>query len=135
MPGEPRQYRHELVVAEEDIDELYDRLEALGIYALEVIPDRNTEERLGEIVEKAAARALPVVNGTEHNTKTMIPLVDRFFFHERFRPHFERGARIVLGHQHLRAAGEMGYVQEDGSLPPGAREDNLRRVEAAAKAG
>ena len=75
---------------------------------------------------------MPVVNGTEHNTKTMIPLVDRFFFHERFRRHFERGARVVLGHQALRAAGETGYVREDGSLPPGSREENLRRVERAA---
>jgi hypothetical protein len=117
---------------EEDIDGLLDRLEAAGIRAVEVIPDRNTRERLGEIVRAAAARGFPVFNGTEHNTKAAAPLVDRFFFDDEFRPHFERGARVLLGHQALRAAGEEGYVREDGTLPAD-REANLGRVEEAGR--
>ena len=118
---------------EEDIEKLYDRLEALKIHAIEVIPDRNTPERLREIVKKAVARGFPIFNGTEHNTKTPMPMVDKFFFEDEFRPHFERGARVLLGHQALRAAGKEGYVREDGTLPPGGREENLRRVEEAGK--
>ena len=91
---------------EEDLDTLYDRLEALGIHAIEVIPDRNTVERLLDIVEKAVARGFPVLSGTEHNTKSSRPLVDRFFFDERFRPHFERGAQVVIEHQASRRGTE-----------------------------
>jgi hypothetical protein len=118
---------------EEDIEKLYDRLEALKIFAVEVIPDRNTPERLREIVKKAVARGFPLFNGTEHNTKTPLPMVDKFFFDDEFKPCFERGARILLGHQALRAAGKEGYVREDGSLPPGDREENLHRVEEAGR--
>ena len=84
---------------EEDLEGLLDRLEELDIRAVEVIPDRNTAERLLAIVETAAGRGFPVFNGTEHNTKSQQPLVDRFFFDERFRPHFERGARVLIDHQ------------------------------------
>ena len=119
---------------EKDLNGLIDRLAVYGIHALEVIPDRNTAERLGEIVECATARGLPIVNGTEHNTKQPAPLVDRFFFEPRFRPHFELGARVILGHQALRARGEEGYVREDGSLPGGDRRTHLERVAAAAPA-
>jgi hypothetical protein len=118
---------------EEDIDRLYDRLEVMGIHAVEVIPNRNTRERLLDIVSKAAARGFPIFTGTEHNTKTPMPLVDKFFFDETFRPHFERGARVLLGHQALRRMGEDGYVLEDGALPPGDREANLMRLEDASR--
>jgi hypothetical protein len=117
---------------EEDVEKLLDRLEALEVHAVAVIPDRNTRERLQEIVAAAAARGLPIFNGTEHNTKSPAPLVDRFFFDDEFRPHFERGARVLLGHQALRAAGEEGYVREDGTLPSD-RAGNLLRLEEAGR--
>lgn len=116
---------------EQDLDRLFDRLEALGVHAVEVIPDRNRRERLREIVEMAAARGFPVFNGTEHNTKTPMPLVDRYFFDPEFQSHFLRGAKVLLGHQALRAAGEDGLVRDDGSLPPGGRVANLERVAEA----
>jgi hypothetical protein len=118
---------------EEDLDRLLDRLESLNIHALEVIPNRNTRERLQAIIAAAAARQMPVMNGTEHNTATPMPLVDKFFFDDEFRPHFERGARVLLGHQALRAAGKEGYVRDDGSLGDPDREANLNRVEEAGR--
>jgi hypothetical protein len=118
---------------EEDIDRLFDRLEALGIHAIEVIPDRNTRERLLEIVTKAAERGIPVFNGTEHNTRVASPLVDGFFFDEAFRPRFEQGARVLLGHQKLRKSGQDGYVRDDGTLPPGDRAAHLVRVQEAGR--
>ncbi|MBI4605640.1 MAG: hypothetical protein HY721_27050 [Planctomycetes bacterium] len=118
---------------EEDLDRLFDRLEALNIHAVEVIPDRNRRERLSAIIAKAAERGFPIMNGTEHNTKTPMPLVDKFFFEDEFRRHFERGARVILGHQSLRAAGKEGFVREDGTLPPGDREEHLKRLEEAGR--
>lgn len=118
---------------EEDVDRLLDRLEAANIHAVEVLPDRISRERLSAIVSGAAKRGMPVFNGTEHNTKSPAPLVDRFFFDPEFRPHFERGARVLLGHQALRASGGMGYVDEEGHLPPGDREANLARLDEAGR--
>lgn len=114
---------------EEDLEELFSRLEALGIHAIEVIPDRNTRERLLAIVEAAAERHVPVFNGTEHNTKSALPLVDRFFFEPEFRVHFERGARVLLGHQLSREAGGEGLVRDDGSLAGPDRETLVARLE------
>jgi len=118
---------------EEDLDQLFDRLERLNVHSVEVIPNRNTRERLAAIVVKAAERGFPILNGTEHNTKTPMPLVDKFFFDDELRPHFERGARIVLAHQALRAAGKEGFVREDGTLPPGDRAEHLKRIEEAGR--
>lgn len=84
---------------EKNLEELFDRLDELGITAVEVIPDRNTRERLRAVVECAARRGYPIFNGTEHNTPSPRPLVDKFFFDEEFRPYFERGARFLLEHQ------------------------------------
>ncbi len=118
---------------EEDLDQLFDNLEALNIHAVEVIPNRNTRERLQAIVKMASERSYPIFNGTEHNTKTPMPLVDKFFFDDEFRPHFERGARVLLGHQALKAAGKEGFVRADGTVPPGGREESLKRVEEAGR--
>jgi hypothetical protein len=94
---------------EEDLETLYERLEALGIRAIELIPDRNERPRLRDIVARAAARGFLVVSGTEHNTKSPAPLVDRFFFDPEFHAVFEAGALAVLEHQEAgrrgRAAG------------------------------
>lgn len=119
---------------EADLELLYDRIEALGIHAIEVIPDRNTHERLQQIVVRAAARGFPILNGTEHNTKSPAPLVDKFFFEPEFRPHFELGARVLLGHQALCAAGDPGFVGADGRVPSSDRKAHLLRVAAAAPA-
>ncbi len=117
---------------EEDLDVLFDRLDAIGACAIEVIPDRNTDKRLLDIVRTAEKRHFPVFNGTEHNTPSPLPLVDRFFFDKRFRPAFERGARVLLGHQALRAQGEEGFVGDDGKL---AARTRAARVKACDKAG
>jgi hypothetical protein len=118
---------------EEDLDLLFDRLERINVHAVEVIPNRNSRERLAAIVRKAGERGFPIFNGTEHNTKTPMPLVDKFFFDDELRPHFERGARIALAHQALRAAGKEGFVREDGTLPPGDRAEHLKNIEEAGR--
>ncbi len=118
---------------EEDLDTLFDRLEAERIFAIEVIPDRNSRERLSAILTTAEDRAFPVVNGTEHNTKNPAPLVDRFFTEPGFHAAFVRGACVMLGHQALRAAGDPGYVDDRGELAPGPRSVHLARIEAAGR--
>jgi hypothetical protein len=101
---------------EQDMPALLQRLAPQRIYALEVIPNRNTRERLLAIVEAAGAAGLPVFTGTEHNTKTPGPLVDQFSRAEPFQTVFFEGALVALGHAAEVARGNPGYVRADGSL-------------------
>jgi hypothetical protein len=99
---------------ERDIAALLNRLEAAGFYAIDVIPHRNTRERLSEIVSSARRRWWPVFNGTEHNTSEARPLLDPFALDPEFEPWFRESAALLLGHQRLVAQGEGGYVDLEG---------------------
>lgn len=99
---------------ERDIDALLDRLEASGFYAVEVIPHRNTRERLSEIVGAARRRWWPVFNGTEHNTPESRPMLDPFALDPEFEPWFRRSAALLIAHQQRAGRGEPGFVDENG---------------------
>ena len=107
---------------ERDIEALLDRLETADFYAIEVIPHRNTRERLAEIVSAARRRWWPVFNGTEHNTPEARPLLDPFALDPEFEPWFRQSTAVLLGHQRLVRRGEEGFVGENGRPPiPDAR--------------
>ncbi|MEM1582633.1 MAG: PHP domain-containing protein [Candidatus Bathyarchaeia archaeon] len=101
---------------EADLNSLFDELENYGIFAVEVIPKRNTEERLREILEAAEKRGFPIFNGTEHNTKSPQPLVDDLSKKADFLPTFKKGAYLILGHQFLSKYAGIGYIDSSGNL-------------------
>jgi len=105
-----------VVELEEDLDRLFATIERFGLYAIEVIPHRNEHDRLAAILEAAAARNYPVFNGTEHNTKTPMPLLDRWSGSDEFIEQFERGADVLIGHQVLGGYADFGYVTPGGGL-------------------
>ena len=101
---------------EENFDDLIDYLATKKIFAIEVIPDRNTRERLLDVVEAAKKAGIPIVTGTEHNTKTPGLLVDKFTAEEPFRTAFFDSALVLLGHRVAVLNGETGYVDSEGNL-------------------
>ena len=103
-----------VTTGERDVEALLDRLEASGFYAIEVIPHRNTRERLLEIVSAARRRWWPVFNGTEHNTPEARPLLDPYALDPEFEPWFQQSTALMLGHQVSVSRGEEGFVGEDG---------------------
>ena len=103
-----------VTTGERDVEALLDRLGAAGFYAIEVIPHRNTRERLSEIVSAARSRWWPVFNGTEHNTPEARPLLDPYALDPEFEPWFRQSAALLLGHQLLAGRGEQGFVGIDG---------------------
>jgi hypothetical protein len=116
--------------AERDIEALLERLEEAGFYAIEVIPHRNTRERLAEIVSTARRRWWPVFNGTEHNTPEAKPILDPFALDPEFEPWFRESSALLLGHQRLVAQGQPGYVDLEGRLTiadPRARFEHFRQ--------
>jgi hypothetical protein len=101
---------------EENFDDLISYLATKKIFAIEVIPNRNTRERLLAVVEAAAKAGIPIVTGTEHNTKTPGLLVDKFTAEEPFRTAFFDSALVLLGHRVAVINGETGYVDSKGNL-------------------
>ncbi|MEM2888169.1 MAG: PHP domain-containing protein [Candidatus Bathyarchaeia archaeon] len=101
---------------EANLDSLFRELEGYGIFAVEVIPKRNTRRRLREIVRTAKKFGFPVFNGTENNTKKVEPLLDRFSLDPEFLPVFRQGAYLILGHQFLSRYGGIGYINQKGGL-------------------
>ena len=100
--------------AEENIPALLDRLEKMNIFALEVIPQRNTKERMAQIIDAARARSCPVFNGTEHNTPEPAPLLVPLALDPDFLPWFEQSAAVLLGHHREIQAGRPGFVDASG---------------------
>ena len=119
---------------EEDIDALLDGMIARGVYTFEVIPYRNTRERLREILKGCEARHLPLFTGTEHNTLDEKPLTDPLSRDEEFLPYFERSARVVIGHQRAVAKDgpDAGFIKPDGTP---SIEDPKERFEHFEKLG
>ncbi len=99
---------------EKDINALLDRLESMNVFALEVIPQRNTKDRLAEIIAAAKARHWPVFNGTEHNTPEPAPLLAPLSLDPDFLPWFEHSAAVLLGHHRLIEQGQPGFVDANG---------------------
>ena len=103
-----------VLAGEQNIEELLNRLEAMGFHAVEVIPHRNTRERLAEIVFAARRRWWPCFNGTEHNTPEARPLLDPYALDPEFEPWFRQSTALLLGHQRLVAHGKPGFVDREG---------------------
>ena len=115
-----------VVEFEEDLDRMFGEIEGAGFHAIEVIPHRNTRERLAAILEGAARRHVPVFNGTEHNTKTPMPLLDKWSGSDEFIEQFELGADVLIGHQVLSRYAGLGYVDASGAPAVRDRERGLR---------
>nr|MBA3709943.1 hypothetical protein [Planctomycetota bacterium] len=101
---------------EQDIAQWCDRLDRWGIRALELIPARNTDDRVQAVLTEAQRRGWPVFDGTEHNTPAMEPLTTTWGLDGRFRQQLRAGALVLLGHQELVARGQQGYVSSSGAL-------------------
>jgi len=111
---------------EKNLNSLFRELESYGIFAVEVIPKRNTRHRLREIVRTARKFGFPIFCGTENNTKKVEPLLDRFSLDPEFLPVFRQGAYLILGHQLLSKYGGRGYINEDGRLTVEDREAGVK---------
>jgi len=122
-----------VVELEEDLEKLFAEIESFGLYAIEVIPHRNTPERLAAILDTAAKHGLPVFNGTEHNTKSPMPLLDKLSASDDFIAHFTLGADVLIGHQVMSQYAGFGYLDSAGGLSVRDRARGLRLFASAGR--
>ncbi len=102
---------------------LAERVLARGIHAAELIPNRNEPVVVDAYVAAFRGAGIIVMAGTEHNTRTSIPLeprcVDGSPPSPAARAAFREATCVVAAHQHLRASGRPGYVDREGRLNAG----------------
>lgn len=125
-----------LTACEKDISALFDRLDRWGFRAIELISNRNTDDRVAAVVAECARRSWPVCDGTEHNTPAMEPMLTKWVLDPRFAQAFRDGMAVQLGHQELVGSGQTGYVNVRGAIVPGSlaacRSLGLRLLERSA---
>jgi hypothetical protein len=112
-------------------DALAARLLERGIFAAELIPERNRPVVVDEYVAAFGAAGIIVMAGTEHNTPTRIPVeprcADGTLPSAGALAAFWEGTCIVAAHQHVRAQGRPGYVDGEGRLNPDFADAAARR--------
>jgi len=99
---------------EEDLDQLVQKMLDIGLFAFDIIDFRTEVKRAGEIIDTASRYGLPVFIGTEHNTKTMIPLLGPVAGSPDFYDYFLRSVYFLLGHQLLGSLCDYGAVTKSG---------------------
>jgi hypothetical protein len=115
---------------EDPPDALAERVLARGIPAAELIPNRNRPAVVDAYVAAFRRAGIIVTAGTEHNTQDRIPLEPRCLDGSppspAARAAFREGTCVVAAHQHLRASGRAGYVDDQGRLNPGFPDGETR---------
>ena len=112
-------------------DALAARLLEHGIFAAELIPERNQPSVVDAYVAAFRAAGIIVMAGTEHNTQRRIPMEPRCADgappSEMASAAFWEGTCIVAAHQQQRALGRAGYVDGAGRLNPDFADATARR--------
>lgn len=100
-------------------DVLAGHLKARGIFAVELIPNRNRSEIVDRYVTELTAAGIIVMAGTEHNTQERLPLLPHCAdgpLSDMARQAFYDATCVVAAHQERTRNGQPGYIGEDGSV-------------------
>jgi hypothetical protein len=100
---------------EKDIEALIQKIQSFGMYALVLLELRTELKRAMEIIKAASHYSFPVFIGTEHNWKTMRPLVGEVGKNTELYPYFKKSANFLCGHQLLSELCNFGYLTQDGT--------------------
>ena len=103
---------------EADKEKMLNELKEKNIFAVELIPGRNSLEALQDFVRFFYQNNFIVTFGTEHNTPKMQPLTvscrDGVELTDELKKIAYEGAAIIAAHQYLRAQNKDGYTRLTG---------------------
>jgi len=103
---------------EEDWERMDGILQGFGVSCLELIPQRNSLEKLEEFVNYFLKKNYVISFGTEHNAPAIFPITvkverDRDLTQELKQVSYQ-GVSVIAAHQYLVARGEEAYVKRNG---------------------
>lgn len=94
-------------------------LQELNVHAVELIPSRNSVEKLREFVQYFRAKGYVVFLGSEHNTPGVFPVEVKIegtqVLPDDLKHVSYEGACLIAAHQHLHANDQAGYVDGEGN--------------------
>jgi len=103
---------------EGDWEKMDEILRGLGVYCLELIPQRNSLEKLEEFVNFFLQRNYVISFGTEHNAPALFPITVSVEKDRELTPDLKlvsyQGACVFAAHQYLVARSEEGYIKVGG---------------------
>ena len=98
--------------------EMDQQLKAMNVHMLELIPSRNSVEKLREFVAFFKAKGYVISLGSEHNTPGLFPLEVKVDGEKELPADLKEisyeGACVIAAHQYLKTKGEDGFVAENG---------------------
>ena len=105
---------------EEDWDRVDEVLQSYNISCIEVIPLRNTAEKLEEFVAFFRNKKYIITFGTEHNSPGLFPITVKVNKDQDLSPEMKKvsyeGCCVLAAHQYLVVRGQQGFVDTQGKL-------------------
>jgi hypothetical protein len=105
---------------EGDWDRMDEVLQSFHVSCLELIPLRNSLEKLEEFVDYFRNRRYVITFGTEHNSPGLFPITVKVNKNQDLTPALKQvsyeGCCILAAHQYLVARGEEGFINEEGKM-------------------
>jgi len=105
---------------EGDWDRMDEVLQSFGVYCLELIPLRNSLEKLEEFVDYFHNRKYVISFGTEHNSPGLFPITVKVEKDRDLPPRLKKlsyeGCCVLAAHQYLLARGQHGFINGQGNM-------------------
>ncbi|WP_347838463.1 PHP domain-containing protein [uncultured Draconibacterium sp.] len=112
---------------ESDWEQMDERLKTMNVHMLELIPSRNSVEKLREFVKFFTRKGYVVSLGSEHNTPGIFPLEVKIDGEHELPEDLKKvsyeGACVIAAHQYLKTNGLEGFVTPDGNRTGKSLED------------
>jgi len=90
----------------------------MDIHMLELIPSRNSTEKLREFIQYFVGKGYVISMGSEHNTPGIFPVEVKIdgtnTLPDDLKEISYHGACVIAAHQYLKAKGKDGFVTPQG---------------------
>jgi len=101
-------------------DRMDEVLQSFKVSCLELIPLRNSLEKLEEFVDYFRRKNYVISFGTEHNSPGLFPITVKVNGDKDLTPELKKvsyeGCCILAAHQYLSARGQKGFIDSQGSM-------------------
>lgn len=108
----------EMTAFEGDWERMDETMKSFNISWLELIPQRNSSEKLTEFVQYFHERDYVITLGTEHNSPGLFPVTVKVEKDKDLSAYLKKvsyeGCCVLAAHQYLAARGEKGFADQAG---------------------